>query len=429
MQRALLGAAIALILVLVTALVGPLFVDWGSYRNTFETEISRLTRLAVRIGGPIDVRFLPTPTLKLQQIAIGRPDGPAMVQAETLRIELALGALMRGQFLVSDVALEAPEISLRLGGPERLEPSAALLAFDPDAVSIAHLTIEKGRVILAGGPGRSLLLDRLGFSGDVRSLLGPAKGEGSVAVDGESYLFSIATGRAAADGAVKVRLLVDTVDHVRIGDVDSSVWIERGIPHFVGAVQWSQAAGRSLQGFSEPWRLSAKMRGDWTAAALEGINLQYGPEERAVQLRGHANLTFRAQPELDVTLAATRIDLDRMLALPAPTRRRPRMGSGVARIARAWRNAAATARPRGHHSSGPHFCRPRSHRNKGFARARLVAHGRQRRGGLRWAVPRRGRCASRWGKHRIRPPQGRVRSRHAGGQFRLFRAYCGPLRP
>jgi hypothetical protein len=249
MQRALLGAAIALILVLVTALVGPLFVDWGHYRDTFETEISRLTRLAVRIGGPIDVRFLPTPTLKLQQIAIGRPDAPAMVQAETLRIELALGALMRGQFLISDVALEAPEISLRLGGAEGFETSAPLFAFDPDAVSIAHLAIERGRVVVAGGPGRSLLLDRLGFSGDVRSLLGPVKGEGSVAVDGESYLFSIATGRAAADGAVKVRLLVDTVDHVRIGDVDSSIWIERGIPHFAGALQWSQAAGRSLQGF------------------------------------------------------------------------------------------------------------------------------------------------------------------------------------
>jgi large subunit ribosomal protein L24 len=190
-------------------------------------------------------------------------------------------------------------------------------------VSIAHLTIEKGRVIVAGGPGRSLLLDRLGFSGDVRSLLGPAKGEGSVAVDGESYLFSIATGRAAADGTVKVRLLVDTVDHIRIGDVDSSIWIERGIPHFAGALQWSQAAGRSMQGFSEPWRLSAKMRGDWTAAALEGINLQYGPEERAVQFRGNANLTFRTQPELDVALAATRVDLDRLITLPATARRRP----------------------------------------------------------------------------------------------------------
>src|SRR5258708_20984802 len=177
--------------------------------------------------------------------------------------------------------------------------------------------------MVAGAPGRSLLLDRLGFSGDVRSLLGPAKGEGSVAVDGESYLFSVATGRAAADGAVKVRLLVDTVDHVRIGDVDSSIWIEGGIPHWAGAVQWSQAAGCSLQGFNEPWRLGAKMRGDWTAAALEGINLQYGPEERAVQLRGNANLTFRTQPELDVTLEATRIDLDRVLALPPTARRRP----------------------------------------------------------------------------------------------------------
>ena len=39
MQRALLGAAIALILVLVTALVGPLFVDWGRYRETFENNI------------------------------------------------------------------------------------------------------------------------------------------------------------------------------------------------------------------------------------------------------------------------------------------------------------------------------------------------------------------------------------------------------
>jgi uncharacterized protein involved in outer membrane biogenesis/tetratricopeptide (TPR) repeat protein len=343
MQRALLGAAIALILVLVTALVGPLFVDWGRYRATLETEISRLTRLDVRIGGPIDVRVLPTPTLKLQQIAMGRSDG-AMVRVETLRIELALGALMRGQLLVSDVALEAPEISLRLGGSERPPPDPSLghlpnsppqagegrvgageriLAFDPDAVSIAHLAIENGRVNLASGSGRPLLLDRLGFSGDVRSLLGPGKGEGSVSVDGESYLFSIATGRVAADGAVKVRLLVDTLDHLRIGDVDSSIWIEGGIPHFVGALQWSQPGGRSLQGFDELWRVSAKMRGDWTAAALEGINLQYGAEERAVQLHGNANLTLRAQPELNVTLAATRIDLDRMLALPAASRRRP----------------------------------------------------------------------------------------------------------
>jgi uncharacterized protein involved in outer membrane biogenesis/tetratricopeptide (TPR) repeat protein len=352
MQRALLGAAIALILVLVTALVAPLFVDWGRYRTAFETEIARLTRLRVRIDGPIDVRLLPTPTLKLQEIALGRPNAPVRVRAEALRIELALGALMRGQFLASDVALDAPEISLRLGGSDRVEPAPptdpdlagaqapgsprtpyssaqaregteGAFAFDPDAVSIAHLAIDRGRVVLAGGSGPSLLLDGLGFSGEARSLLGPAKGEGAVAINGETYLFRLAADRAGADGAVKVRLLLDTVDHARVGDVDSSVWIEHGIPYFAGALQWSQAASRSAQGFNAPWRVRAKMRGNWAAAMLEGIDLQYGPEDRAVQLRGHANLTFRAQPELDVTLAAARVDLDRMLDLPAAVRRQP----------------------------------------------------------------------------------------------------------
>jgi tetratricopeptide (TPR) repeat protein len=332
MQRALLGAAIALILVLVTALVGPLFVDWGRYRPTFETEISRLTRLDVRIGGPIDVRLLPTPTLILREIALGRADESARIRAEALRIELALGALMRGQFLASEVALDAPEISIRLGGseqppsypsPQAREGGQGVFAFDAEAVSIAHLAIDNGRVVLAGGSGRSFLLDRLGFSGDARSLLGPVKGEGTVAVDGDVYLFRLAADRPTADGAIKVRLLVDSVDHARVGDLDSSIWIERGIPHFAGALQWSHAAGRSTQSFSEPWRVSAKIHGNWLAATLEGIALQYGSEDRAVQLHGHANLTFRAQPELDATLAATRIDLDRMLDLPATVRRQP----------------------------------------------------------------------------------------------------------
>src|SRR5579871_880885 len=318
MQKALLSAAIALILVLVTALVGPPFVDWGRYRKTFESEISRLTRLDVRIDGPIDMRLLPTPTLQLQRVAVGRPGDPLNVRAEALRIELALGALMRGQFLASDVALEAPEISLGFDGAERLEWAASPFAFDPDAVSIAHLTIEKGRITVAGQSDHPLTLDRLGFAGEVRSLLGPAKGDGSVVVNGESYLFSIATDRATAGGTAKVRLLVDSVDHIRIGDVDSTIWIERGIPQVAGTVQWSQA-----QGFKEPWRVSAKLRGNWAAMVLEGISLQYGPEDRAIQLRGQANLTFRAQPQLDVTLAAARIDLDRMLAMPAPVRRRP----------------------------------------------------------------------------------------------------------
>ena len=45
MQATLLSIAIALILALVTALVGPHFVDWNKYRAEFETQASRMTGL------------------------------------------------------------------------------------------------------------------------------------------------------------------------------------------------------------------------------------------------------------------------------------------------------------------------------------------------------------------------------------------------
>jgi hypothetical protein len=331
MQKALLSAAIALILVLVTALAGPLFVDWGRYRDTFKAEIARLTGLDVQIRGPIDARLLPVPMLSLRGIAMGGPEGPARIQAAALRIELALGPLMHGEFVASDVTLDEPEISIGLGGaaggPARPEqrPGPAF-AFDPGAVSIAHLTIENGRLVVAGGPNGPRVFERLEFSGGARSLLGPVKGEGSVAVGGETFLFAIDTARASAAGAVRTRLRVDTVDRVNKGDVDGTVWIEQGVPRIVGDLRWSRTARHVAQGFNEPWRLSAKVRGDWAAVALDELDLQYGAEN-GVQLRGRAGLNLRGQqPEVDVTLTAARIDLDRMLAMPAPQRRRPIAG-------------------------------------------------------------------------------------------------------
>jgi uncharacterized protein involved in outer membrane biogenesis len=70
-QTTLLGLAIALILALLTALVGPFFIDWNQYRPAFEAQASRVLGLPVRVSGPIDVRVLPTPSLLLSGIEIG----------------------------------------------------------------------------------------------------------------------------------------------------------------------------------------------------------------------------------------------------------------------------------------------------------------------------------------------------------------------
>ena len=55
--------------------------------------------------------------------------------------------------------------------------------------------------------------DRLWFNGEARSLLGPFKGEGAVTIGGELYPFRIAAGRYCDDGALKLHVNVDPVNH------------------------------------------------------------------------------------------------------------------------------------------------------------------------------------------------------------------------
>jgi tetratricopeptide (TPR) repeat protein len=326
-QTTLLGAAIAIILALVTALVGPLLVDWGRFRDTFEARANRLTGLEVRFAGPIEVHILPTPTLKLQAIEIRRPGEVTPTRARSVQIEFALDALMRGSLRAANVTVDEPELAFGLDRSGRFDWLAPTIGFDPDAVSIDHLAVEHGHVVLSdAASGASLALEKFAFSGDVRSLAGPAKGDGSFEIAGHSYPYRISAGRPGADGAVKLHLLVDPVDQPRMADLDGSIWLERGVPQFEATVQWAHGFGRSAAGASDPWRITGHVRGSTAAAAVEKLELQYGPEEHAARLHGDANLTLGQKPELAATLATTQIDLDRLLALPEAVRRKPLAG-------------------------------------------------------------------------------------------------------
>ena len=200
MQTTLLGVAIALILALVTALVGPLFIDWGSYRGEFETRARRLTGLDFRVTGAIDARLLPTPTVVLEGIEFGRPEEGSKVRARLLRIEFALGALARGEWRIAEARLEGPEFTAGLDGSGRLVWPVPKLGFDLEGVSIARLQIQDGRASLADGAiDAGVVLDQLEFTGEVRSLAGPVKGEGSFVIAGQRYPYRLATSRIAED--------------------------------------------------------------------------------------------------------------------------------------------------------------------------------------------------------------------------------------
>lgn len=323
LQTTLLGVAIAIILALVAALVGPLLIDWGGHRSLFEAEASRLIGVDVRVTGDIDARLLPSPRLTLHAIELGK--GGDKVRAKALGIELALGSLMRGEWRASELHLDSPEISLGLDAAGHLQTPNIAVGFNPDGLSIDRLSIENGNVTLTDAAnGASVTLDRLWFNGEARSLLGPVKGEGAVRIGGELYPFRISAGRYGEDGALKLHLNVDPVNHPLSVEADGALALAGGEPRFDGTLSLARPVGIALRGatsgappsgqpLTQPWRLSGKIKATAAAALMQDVEYQYGSEEQGLKLTGVADFKFGARPRFDGVLSGRQIDLDRVL--------------------------------------------------------------------------------------------------------------------
>ena len=187
LQTTLLGLAIAIILALVAALVGPLLIDWGNHRSLFEAEASRLIGVNVRVTGAIDARFLPSPQLTLHDIEIGgRGD---TIRARALGVEFALASLMRGEWRAAEMHLVGPQVSLGLDTSGHIRAPNFAVTFKPDELSVDRLSIEDGTVTLTdAASGANATLGQVWFKGEARSLVGPVKGEGGLTFGGNSTI-------------------------------------------------------------------------------------------------------------------------------------------------------------------------------------------------------------------------------------------------
>jgi large subunit ribosomal protein L24 len=318
-QATLLGFAIALILALITALVGPLLVNWNTYRAQFESHASRLVGRDIHIKGAIDARLLPTPTLVLHGVELGNPD--QNLRAGLLHLELALGALVRGELRISNARIEQAEATLTIDEAGRLQWAAPRPSFNPEAVTVERLTVSGGRAVLIHKPsGSRLPLEKVEFRGELRSLVGPLKGDGSFVAAGQHYPYRLSASRWPDNEGVKLRVSFDPIDRPLTAEVDLSVALDQGIARLEGNMQLARLVSRAGAGdqseIAEPWRLNAHLKGDGLGAVLEELEFQYGPEERAAKLKGAAQLSFGAHPRISGTLASTQIDLDRVLASP-----------------------------------------------------------------------------------------------------------------
>lgn len=315
MQTTLLGLAIAFIIALIAALVGPYFIDWSQFRPQFEAEAARIIGAQVRVGGKLDARLLPAPSLQLRSVVVGGANDLGKVRADKLDVEFSLGSLMRGEWRATELTINGMSLDLGLDPKGRVDWPASTGTFNLGSLAIDRLNLT-GRIALHDAASRSTLeLNDIAFSGDVRSLAaGALRGDGNFMLQGTRYPFRVSSGQGPDGNGTRLHLNIDPGQRAFAADLDGILNFDARAPRFDGAVTLATPAGQKGRGDEPPWRITAKVKTDYAAARLEQIEVTLGGEERALKLAGNGDIRFGASPLLHAVLSARQLDADRFVS-------------------------------------------------------------------------------------------------------------------
>src|SRR5262249_15677997 len=132
------------------------------------------------------------------------------LRADVLDVKLALGPLLKGELHAAELRLVGPEFRVALDRPGRVEAPVPGGFGSRETVSVERRRIQVGRAIFAdAGTGPQIALNALAFDGEVRSLRGPFRGEGSFISGGERYGYRLTSGRVGDSAGAKLRLSLE----------------------------------------------------------------------------------------------------------------------------------------------------------------------------------------------------------------------------
>lgn len=339
MQTTLLGLAIAFILALLAALIGPYFIDWNQFRPQFEAEASQIIGVPVRVAGELDARLLPAPTLRLRGVTFGGNNDLGRLRADKLDVEFSLSSLMRGEWRATELSVGGMAVDLGLDARGRVDlPSTASGAFNLASLAIERLNLT-GRIALHDAASHATLeLNDIAFSGDVRSLAGSVRGDGSFTAAGVRYPFRVSSGPSADGNATRLHLNIDPGQRAILADLEGVLAFDNRLPKFDGALTLAvPAAKKPGEAGPAPWKLTAKLKADPAGAKFDQIDASFGAEDNALKLGGVGDLRFGASPLLRAVLSARQIDADKLAGKDdaEPLRILPALRAGLAAIPQA----------------------------------------------------------------------------------------------
>ncbi len=213
----LLGLVIAL---LVAVLTVPYFVDWNQYKSQIEAQASNLLGRQLKVAGDVQLRLLPAPYMRLENITITAPDAapgtPSLLKADAFRLWLSAPPLLRGVVEVREIEIDTPSMRFAIDENGRSNWSKTTFAnkppsFTPTAISLQSMTITNGSLVVStlhadrtAQAERKISISQLNGNFSANSLKGPYKFEGAIGEKQERQILRISTG--SIDEKSKMRL-------------------------------------------------------------------------------------------------------------------------------------------------------------------------------------------------------------------------------
>ena len=167
MNNLLTFIGVTLVVILTALFAVPLMVNWDNYRTDFEQKFSEILGAKVELDGSLNVRFLPAPYVRAENLRIGDSGvkGKPLLEVKELTLWVAVPPLLKGIIEASTLTLDTPKVILpfdQKGRPkwqaERYAAKSqqngareerkifAQLSLSPQLISLKAVKIKKGEV-------------------------------------------------------------------------------------------------------------------------------------------------------------------------------------------------------------------------------------------------------------------------------------------
>eukprot|EP01037_Dinobryon_pediforme_P013398 gene13399-13514_t len=319
LRESLTIAALALVLVLTAALLGPYFFDWSQARGLIEQRLSDSLGMSVKIAGQIDVKLLPTPYLVAGNLTTQpklNADGNTLditFHARSVRLELAPMALLSGDFTFTDVRFDQPDVVLAVN--HELNPQKTPPASPKAAVHFDHIAIDDGAFTLVDHDHEVMKLRGINAIASATSLAGPFKADGTFTLNNGPVDFHLNTG-AIENQILRLKLnLAATKSALNLG-FDGAAALNQQT--FDGAIKSSGTIKLADQ--TVPFALSGPTHLDLAKGSSDALELRLGDDDHSAKFNGTIRYETAPKLRLATELAATTLDLDTIFA-PAPNER------------------------------------------------------------------------------------------------------------